>query len=183
MEITAVSYLRWIPLLPLLGAAVNGLCGSTIQRRFGKSAISAIAVTPVMLAFLIAVRAFLQLKGMAPEHRFLLDDVWRWIDIGTLKADVAFWVDPLSCVMILVVTGVGGLIHIYSIGYMHEDDAYWRFFAYLNLFMFAMLTLVLGDSLLLMFVGWEGVGLCSFALIGFWWREQSTRPPATRPSS
>jgi NADH-quinone oxidoreductase subunit L len=172
MEITAVSYLRWIPLLPLLGAAVNGLGGSVIQRRFGKNTISAIAVTPVMLAFVLAVAAFFQLKGMEPEHRFLLDDVWRWIDIGSLKADVAFWVDPLSSVMILVITGIGGLIHIYSTGYMHDDDAYWRFFAYLNLFTFAMLTLVLGDSLLLMFVGWEGVGLCSFALIGFWWREQ-----------
>ena len=172
MEITTVSYLRWIPLLPLLGAAVNGLGGSVIQRRFGKSAISAIAVTPVVLAFVLSCCAFLQLKGLEPEHRFLLDDVWRWIDIGTLKADVAFWVDPLSCVMILVITGIGGLIHIYSTGYMHEDEAYWRFFAYLNLFTFAMLTLVLGDSLLLMFVGWEGVGLCSFALIGFWWTEQ-----------
>jgi NADH-quinone oxidoreductase subunit L len=172
MEITTVSYLRWIPLLPLLGAAVNGLGGAVIQRRFGKRVVGVIAVTPVLLAFAIAVAAFLQLKGMDPEHRALLDHVWRWIDIGTLKADVAFWVDPLSCVMILVVTGIGGLIHIYSVGYMHEDEAYWRFFAYLNLFTFAMLTLVLGDSLLLMFVGWEGVGFCSWALIGFWWREQ-----------
>ncbi len=172
MESTAVSYLRWIPLLPLLGAAVNGLGGAIIQRRFGKRAISALAVTPVLLAFVLSVVAFFQLVGMEPEHRFLLDDVSRWIDVGALKADIAFWVDPLSCVMILVVTGIGGLIHIYSTGYMHDDDAYWRFFAYLNLFTFAMLTLVLGDSLLLMFVGWEGVGLCSFALIGFWWREQ-----------
>jgi NADH-quinone oxidoreductase subunit L len=172
MDITHVSYLRWIPLLPLLGAAVNGLGGAVIQRRFGKRVVGALAVTPVLLAFGIAVAAFLQLKGLDPEHRFLLDDVSRWIDVGTLKADIAFWVDPLSCVMILVVTGIGGLIHIYSIGYMHDDDAYWRFFAYLNLFTFAMLTLVLGDSLLLMFVGWEGVGLCSYALIGFWWREQ-----------
>ncbi|TMA75233.1 MAG: NADH-quinone oxidoreductase subunit L [Deltaproteobacteria bacterium] len=148
MDITHVSYLRWIPLLPLLGAAVNGLGGAKIQRRFGKSWISALAVAPVLLAFVFSVA------------------------IGSLHANIAFWVDPLSCTMILVVTGIGGLIHIYSTGYMHEDDAYWRFFAYLNLFTFAMLTLVLGDSLLLMFVGWEGVGLCSFALIGFWWREQ-----------
>src|SRR6185369_4754074 len=171
MEITAVSYLRGIPILPLLGAAVNGVAGAVIQRRFGKKAISALAVTPVVLAFVLAVIAFLQLKGLAPEHRYLLDDVSRWIDVGSLKANIAFAVDPLSCVMILVVTGIGGLIHIYSTGYMHEDPAYWRFFAYLNLFMFSMLTLVLGDSLLTMFVGWEGVGLCSWALIGFWWRE------------
>ncbi len=171
MDITAVSYLRWIPLLPLLGAGVNGVAGAVIQRRFGKKAISVLAITPVMLAFVLAVTAFFQLKGLAPEHRYLLDDVSRWIDVGSLKANIAFAVDPLSCVMILVVTGIGGLIHIYSTGYMHDDPAYWRFFAYLNLFMFAMLTLVLGDSLLTMFVGWEGVGLCSWALIGFWWRE------------
>jgi NADH-quinone oxidoreductase subunit L len=86
---------------------------------------------------------------------------------------MAFWVDPLSAVMILVVTGIGGLIHIYATGYMHEDKAFWRFFAYLNLFTAAMLTLVTGDSLLLMFVGWEGVGLCSYALIGFWYQDHS----------
>ena len=86
--------------------------------------------------------------------------------------------------MILVVTGVGGLIHLYSTGYMHEEPAYWRFFAYLNLFTFAMLTLVLGDNLLLMFVGWEGVGLCSYALIGFWYTRSGQRhAPATRRSS
>ncbi len=172
MDITHVSYLRWIPLLPLLGAAVNGLGGAIIQRRFGKRAVGAIAVTPVLLAFAISVAAFLQLRALDPEHRFLLDEVSRWIDIGSLKVNIAFWADPLSCTMILVVTGIGGLIHIYSTGYMHDDEAYWRFFAYLNLFTFAMLTLVLGDSLLVMFVGWEGVGLCSYALIGFWWREQ-----------
>src|SRR6185295_3323097 len=97
--------------------------------------------------------------------------LFSWIDVGSLRVDAAFAVDPLSAVMILVVTGIGGLIYIYSTGYMHDDPAYWRFFAYLNLFTAAMLTLVLGDSLLLMFVGWEGVGLCSWALIGFWWRE------------
>src|ERR1043166_2710722 len=86
---------------------------------------------------------------------------------------MAFWVDPLSAVMILVVTGIGGLIHIYATGYMHDDKAFWRFFAYLNLFMAAMLTLVMGDNLLLMFVGWEGVGLCSYALIGFWYQDQN----------
>jgi NADH-quinone oxidoreductase subunit L len=172
MDITPVAYVRWIPLLPLLGAAVNGVGGAAIQRRFGKNAISVLAVAPVLLAFALAVTAFVQLLALEPESRFLLDRVSSWIHVGTLSADIAFWVDPLSCTMILVVTGIGGLIHIYSIGYMHDDPAYWRFFAYLNLFTFAMLTLVLGDSLLLMFVGWEGVGLCSYALIGFWWRER-----------
>ncbi len=172
MNFTEVDYIRWIPLLPLAGAVVNGLGGAILQRRLGKRAISVLAVTPVLLAFALSVVAFVDLLGRAPEERFLLDRLAPWLHVGSLGADIAFWVDPLSCVMILVVTGIGGLIHVYSTGYMHEDEAYWRFFAYLNLFTFAMLTLVLGDNLLLMFVGWEGVGLCSYALIGFWWREQ-----------
>ncbi|HYD49209.1 MAG TPA: proton-conducting transporter membrane subunit, partial [Terriglobales bacterium] len=171
MEATEVSYLRWIPLLPLIGAAINGLGGAIIQKRIGKGAISALACAPVILAFVVSVAAFLQLLGLQPEQRMLLDHVWTWIEVGNLRADVAFVVDPLSAVMILVITGVGGLIHIYSTGYMHEEKAYWRYFAYLNLFTFAMLVLVLGDNLLLMFVGWEGVGLCSYALIGFWYSE------------
>ncbi len=169
----AVESLRWIVLLPLLGAVVNGLFGATIQREVGKRAISFIACTPVVLAFALSLWVFVQLLGLSPEQRFLLDRCWTWIDIGGLRADIAFLADPLSAVMILVVTGVGGLIHIYSIGYMHDDKSYWRFFAWLNLFTFAMLTLVLGDNLLLMFVGWEGVGLCSYALIGFWYTEWS----------
>ena len=166
-----VESLRWIVLLPLLGAAVNGLFGAAVQRSLGKRAISVIACAPVIAAFGISLWVLVQLIGLAPEQRFLLDRCWTWIDIGGLQADVAFIADPLSAVMILVVTGVGGLIHIYSVGYMHDDESYWRFFGWLNLFTFAMLTLVLADNLLLMFVGWEGVGLCSWALIGFWYTE------------
>ncbi|HUI24822.1 MAG TPA: NADH-quinone oxidoreductase subunit L [Candidatus Kryptonia bacterium] len=166
-----VHYLRWIVLLPLVGAVLNGVTGAAIQRAGGKRAISIIACTPVVVAFLISLRAVLQLLRLEPEQRMLLDPLWTWISVGTLNVDVAFQVDPLSAVMILVVTGVGGLIHIYSTGYMHDDKSYWRFFAFLNLFTFAMLTLVLADNLLLMFVGWEGVGLCSYALIGFWYSE------------
>src|SRR5499433_3635977 len=165
------SYLRWIVLLPLIGAIINGIGGAAIQKAAGKRAISIIACTPVLLAFAIAVRGFVQLLGMDAEQRVLLDRLFSWIAIGNLHVDVAFQLDPLSSVMILIVTGVGGLIHIYSTGYMHEEPAYWRFFAYLNLFTFAMLTLVLADNLLLMFVGWEGVGLCSWALIGFWYSD------------
>jgi NADH-quinone oxidoreductase subunit L len=165
----AVSSLRWIVALPLLGAAVNGLAGAALQKHFGKRAVSLIACAPVGLAFLISLSVLFQLLGLPAEERFLLDHCWTWIDIGSLKADIAFWADPLSAVMILVVTGVGGLIHLYSIGYMHEEPAYWRYFAYLNLFTAMMLTLVLGDNVLLLFVGWEGVGLCSYALIGFWY--------------
>ena len=166
-----VGYLRWIVLLPLLGAAINGLCGSQIQKRFGKHAISILACAPVVLAFFISLYALAQLIGLKPDQRFLLDHCWTWMNVGSLRADVAFWVDPLSAVMILVVTGVGGLIHIYSTGYMHDEPSYWRFFAWLNLFTAAMLMLVLGDNILLLFVGWEGVGLCSYALIGFWYKE------------
>src|SRR5712664_4200182 len=169
-----VSYLRWIVLLPLLGAVVNGLLGATLQKRFGKNAISLVACSVVGIAFICALTAFLQILGREPEQRFLLDTlISPWIHIGALKVDIAFWVDPLSAVMILIVTGIGGLIHVYSIGYMHEDESYWRFFTFLNLFTAAMLTLVLADNLLLLFVGWEGVGLCSYALIGFWYKDHN----------
>jgi NADH-quinone oxidoreductase subunit L len=165
------DYLRWIVLLPLIGAAVNGLLGAQLQKRFGKGLIAVIACLPVILAFCVSVAAFSKLAGLEAEQRFLIDDLYSWIKVGSLSVDVSFWVDPLSAVMILVVTGIGGLIHIYSTGYMHDDKSYWRFFAFLNLFTFAMLTLVLADSMLLMFVGWEGVGLCSYALIGFWYHD------------
>ena len=171
MEPTAVTFVRWIPFLPLAGAIVNGIGGAAIQRRFGKGTIGVLAVTPVAAAFVLSVVAFLRLLALVPEERALLDVVSRWIAIGSLHVDLAFWVDPLSCTLLLVVTGIGGLIHVYSTAYMRDDDAYWRYFAYLNLFTFAMLVLVLADNLLLMFVGWEGVGFCSWALIGFWWRE------------
>ena len=168
-----VSYLRRIVLFPLLGAVINGVFGAKIQERFGKKGISVVACTAVGLAFLFALRAFFQLTSLVPEERYLLDTLLRWIHIGALQVDIAFAVDPLSGLMILIVTGIGGLIHLYSIGYMHDDEAYWRFFAYLNLFTAAMLTLVLADNLVLMFVGWEGVGLCSYGLIGFWYKEQA----------
>jgi NADH-quinone oxidoreductase subunit L len=170
-EILTVSYLHWIVLLPLIGAIINGLAGALIQKAAGKRAISVIACAPVLIAFALSVRGLFQLVGLGEEERLLLDRLFTWLSVGNLHVDVAFQLDPLSAVMILVVTGVGGLIHIYSTAYMHEDPAYWRYFAYLNLFTFAMLTLVLADNLLLMFVGWEGVGLCSYALIGFWYSD------------
>jgi NADH-quinone oxidoreductase subunit L len=166
----SVSFVRWIVLLPAIGATINFLAGAWLQRTAGKRAISLLGCGVVIGSFLIALRGFAALVALPPDHRFMLDDMWRWIDIGGLKLDVAFWLDPLSMVMALIVTGVGGVIHIYSIGYMHDDESYWRFFAWLNLFTFSMLVLVLADNLWLMFVGWEGVGLCSFALIGFWYK-------------
>ncbi len=168
---TEVDYLRWIILLPLLGAMINGLFGFHIQKRLGRGAVIAIACTPVALAFVLACTAFMQLVGMEPDQRFLLDDMSEWIHVGNLKVNMAWWADPLSSTLLLVVTGIGGLIHMYSAGYMDDEPSIWRYFAYLNLFTAAMLTLVLGDSLLTLFVGWEGVGLCSYALIGFWYKK------------
>ncbi len=167
------DFLRWIVLLPLLGAAVNGLLGARIQERAGKTAVAAIACAPVTLSFLLSLWAFAQLLSLDAKERFLIDRFYSWIPMGSFNVDVAFWVDPLSAIMILVVSGIGGLIHFYSIGYMHEDRSLWRYFAYLNLFTFSMLLLVTADNLLLMFVGWEGVGLCSWALIGFWFGDHT----------
>ena len=168
----SVTYLRWIVLLPLIGAAINGLGGVLHPAQIWKAGDLLHRLRAGHLARSCSRwGCSCSCTACRRSDRFLLDQWWTWIDVGSLRADIAFWADPLSAVMILVVTGVGGLIHIYSIGYMHDDESYWRFFAWLNLFTFAMLTLVLGDNLLLMFVGWEGVGLCSYALIGFWYKE------------
>src|ERR1700720_1860829 len=168
-----VPFIRLIVLLPLIGATINFLAGAWLQKTFGKRAISLVGCGVVILAFLLAARAFFGMLGLPSENRFMLDDLWKWFDVGGLNLDIAFWLDPLSMIMTLIITGVGGLIHLYSTGYMHDDDGYWRFFGWLNLFTFAMLVLVLGDNMWLMFVGWEGVGLCSFALIGFWYKGQA----------
>ncbi|MFQ5917632.1 MAG: NADH-quinone oxidoreductase subunit L, partial [Candidatus Binatia bacterium] len=112
------DYLRWIVLLPLLGAGINGLLGAILQKRFGKRTISLLACTPLVISFLLSLWAFMALLDRKPEERFLIDSLYSWISLSPLNVDVAFWVDPLSAVMILVVTGVGGLIHIYSVGYM-----------------------------------------------------------------
>ncbi|MGH7895416.1 MAG: NADH-quinone oxidoreductase subunit L, partial [Candidatus Binatia bacterium] len=181
---TSVSapFVALIPLLPLAGAVVLGLGGAALQKRSGKGIVGAIAVGTVTASFLLSLLAFVQLAGMDEHARAggLLADLFPWIHVGSLRLDVAFQVDPLSAAMILVVTGIGALIHLYATAYMHEDPAFWRFFAYLNLFIFAMLTLVLGDSLLLMFVGWEGVGFCSWALIGFWHQELANTTAANK---
>jgi NADH-quinone oxidoreductase subunit L len=165
--------LRWIPLLPLLGASINLLIGARIQRRYGRGAVAAIATVLPALSFVIVVAGFFRLLRLPADERLILDHVLPWIHIGALRVDIAYQLDPLSAVMCLVVTGIGTLIHAYSHGYMDEEPSSWRFFGLLNLFMFSMLTLVLGDNVLLMFVGWEGVGLCSWALIGFWYKEHA----------
>ena len=157
--------LTLIVLLPLLGFLLNGLAGN----RLGKTFVSVVGCGLPILAFAQAVRCGLELQ--AGSGAPLIDAPYTWANIGGMAFEVAFYFDRLSTVMVLIVTGVGSLIHIYSIGYMKEDASYARYFAYLNLFLFFMLLLVLGRSLLVLFVGWEGVGLASYLLIGFWFED------------
>ncbi len=166
------EYLPLIVLLPLLGAMINGLMGKHLP----KGVVTFTALAAVFGSFFISCLAVADLAIWAehvhdqPEvYPALHATVWTWIDSGWLTVTLSFLLDPLSAVMLLVVTGVGSLIHVFSVGYMGSDKAYWRYFAYLNLFMFAMLLLILGDNALVLFVGWEGVGLCSYLLIGFWY--------------
>ncbi len=154
-----------IPTFPLLGFLINGLFG----RRFPKQVVNVVAVGSVLLSFLWVVKTLLGLGAMETAH---IERYFTWIQSGAFSVGVNLAVDRLTAVMLLVVTGVGLLIHTYSIGYMSHEGGYYRFFAYLNLFMFFMLTLVLAENFLLLFVGWEGVGLCSYLLIGFYFHEQ-----------
>src|SRR5262249_8170097 len=151
-----------IPLFPAAGFAINGLLG----KRMHKTVVGIIGCGAVLLSFIVSAGAVYQLLQLEAEHRSFTLKLYQWINAGpahtksgglaNFSVDWAFLLDPLSAVMILVVTGVGFLIHVYSTGYMHDEDGFYRFFAYLNLFMFSMLTLVLGNNYLMMFVGWEG---------------------------
>src|SRR5215475_4365790 len=154
-----------IVLLPLAGFLLNGLAGNRLGPRF----VSAVGCGLPIAAFAVAVKCFadLQAAGGAPR----IDLAYSWLVTGDNKFEIAFYFDRLAAVMALIVTGVGSLIHVYSIGYMKGDRSYARYFAYLNLFLFFMLLLVLGRSLLVLFVGWEGVGLASYLLIGFWFED------------
>ena len=165
-----------IPILPLLGAALNGVFG----KRLSKTLITSIAVGSVALSFLVAVREFLTMLSLPESQLPILTDYFTWIQAGRFQAQFGFMLDHLSGLMILIVTGVGFLIHVYSAGYMAREEGFYRYFAYLNLFVFFMLTLVLADNYLLMFVGWEGVGLCSYLLIGFWFTRKSAADAAKK---
>jgi NADH-quinone oxidoreductase subunit L len=155
-----------IPVLPLAGAAINGFLGKKSSRR----AVTTIALFFSGAAFAMALWVAVRFSSLTlPYHEYLA----HWIRSGSFSVDFAFYLDQLSLVMLLVVTGVGFLIHIYSVGYMWDDPSYYRFFSYLNLFMFFMLTLVLASNYLVMFIGWEGVGLASYLLIGFWFTKDS----------
>src|SRR5579859_7078537 len=159
-----------IPVLPLIGAAINGLLG----RRFKNAMVSAIALLFTAASFGWAAWAVWNgLQYVNAEHKPYIETLTTWITAGAFSAPFGFYLDQLSMIMVLVVTGVGFLIHIYSVGYMGHEGGYYRFFSYLNLFMFFMLTLVLANNYLLMFVGWEGVGLASYLLIGFFFLKDS----------
>ncbi len=158
-----------IPALPLAGCAINGLFG----RSFTKNTVSAVAVGSTTLAFLATLSLVAEFVRLAPAQIPVIHSFFPWIVAGNFRVDFAVQIDQLTIIMLLVVTGVGWLIHIYSMGYMAHEGGYYRFFAYLNLFMFFMLVLVLGANYAVLFVGWEGVGLCSYLLIGFFFLKKS----------
>lgn len=160
----------WLLLaFPTLGMTLNLALG----RRWGKNVTGVVASGMVLLSFLMATALFVALNGLPAEERSLEQVLWRWIAIERFQVDIGLLIDPLSVFMALVVTGVGFLIHVYSIGYMWEDERYVRYFVYLNLFVLMMLTLVMANNFVQMFIGWEGVGLASYLLIGFWFFKPS----------
>ena len=169
MRMFVLNHLWIIPLLPLLGAAVNGIFG----RRWPHVVTNSVALGATGLSFAAVVELFREFIHLAPVNIPWVQTYLPWIAAGNFRADFSLQVDQLSMVMLLIVTGVGFVIHIYSTGYMAHEGGYARFFSYLNLFMFFMLTLVLGANYVVLFVGWEGVGLCSYLLIGFYFLRQS----------
>jgi len=158
-----------IPVLPAAGAAINGFFG----RRFSNKMVSAVALASTAASFAWALVAAIRMLGMPADQLPYIERIGVWLRSGDFTAEYGFYLDHLSMIMMLVVTGVGFLIHVYSVGYMGHEGGYYRYFSYLNLFMFFMLTLVLADNYLLMFVGWEGVGLASYLLIGFFFLRDS----------
>jgi len=158
-----------IPFFPLVSTFIFVVFG----KKFPKKYISFQACFAVFASFVLAVISFTGLLNSGQSHSPLFKNLFSWIHAGSFKVNLSFQFDQLTAVMVLVVTGVGFLIHVYSVGYMSEDKSYKRYFTYLNLFMFSMLTLVMASNLVLMFVGWEGVGLCSYLLIGFWFEKKS----------
>lgn len=166
--------------LPLVGFLVNGIFGSRIKN---EKVIGTIASSTVFFSFLLFIYALLITLETSSENSGFIINFYEWIKVGSFSVGFSYLFDQLSITMALIVTGVGFLIHVYSIGYMHNDKGFWRFFAYLNLFIFAMLNLVMADNFVLLFLGWEGVGLCSYLLIGFWYDrkfEKSTTAEAAK---
>src|SRR3989339_404913 len=164
------DYIWLIPLFPALGFIINSAFGGG---RASKTFVAWVACLALFAAFLSSAAVFVEFLQLPATARVFERDIYNWIASGEMSVNIGFRLDPLSVIMCLVVTGVGFLIHVYSVGYMHGDPGFKRFFIYLNLFVFMMLLLVTGNSLLLLFVGWEGVGLCSYLLIGFWYEKDS----------
>jgi NADH-quinone oxidoreductase subunit L len=164
-----LDYVWLIPVFPAIGFLINGFFG----RRYPKSIVGWVACSALGLSFLTSIIIFFELIGKPPAERFFEKVLFDWVVSGSFQTVIGYQIDPLSILMALVVTGVSFFIHIYSVGYMHDDSGYPRYFTYLNLFVFMMLNLVLANNFLLMFVGWEGVGLCSYLLIGFWFEKDS----------
>jgi NADH-quinone oxidoreductase subunit L len=158
-----------IPLFPAIGFLLNGFLG----KRLGKGFVSWVGPSAIGLSFLTAILVFFELIRRPPTERVFEKVIFDWVVSGSLQTVIGYQIDPLSILMALVVSGVSFFIHIYSVGYMHDDPGYPRYFTYLNLFVFMMLNLILANNFLLMFVGWEGVGLCSYLLIGFWFEKDS----------
>jgi NADH-quinone oxidoreductase subunit L len=168
-----LNYLWLIPITPFLGFLLNGLFG----KRAGKGFVTAVALAASLGAAILGTAAVFEYTAHYHHGERHLNVVYEWFNSGGIGADIAFQLDPLSIVMLMVVTWIGFLIHVYSVGYMHHEEGYWRYFAYLNLFLAMMLILILGSSYLFLFVGWEGVGLCSYLLIGFYYQTDYA-PPA-----
>jgi NADH-quinone oxidoreductase subunit L len=164
-----LDYVWLIPLFPAIGFLINGFLG----RRYSKKIVSWIACSALGLSFLTSILIFFDLLGRSPSERVFEKVIFDWVVSGNFSTVIGYQIDPLSILMALVVTGVSFFIHIYSVGYMHDDPGFPRYFTYLNLFVFMMLNLILANNFLLMFVGWEGVGLCSYLLIGFWYEKDS----------
>ncbi len=173
-----VHLVPWIVLIPLAGFLFNGLLGLASESfRAMKPLIGGVATLAVFIPFLLALWLFFQMSG---DSEAATVSLFTWVEAGNFTTDIGYRLDQLSLLMTLVVTGVGALIHFYSIGYMAGDDGYWKFFSFMNLFIFTMLNLVLADNMLLLFLGWEGVGLCSYLLIGFWYADMAKSDAAKK---
>ena len=154
-----------IVLLPLFGFLINGLFGKNLP----KIVVGGLATLVVFASFVITVSIFL---GFKTDSAPVIIKAFEWFTVNGIQVNFAFQVDQLSLMMVMIITGIGSLIHLYSIGYMSHDKGFYKFFTYLNLFIFSMLLLVLGSNYLILFIGWEGVGLCSYLLIGFWYSNE-----------
>jgi len=172
------EYVWLVVAIPLIGFLINGIMGLSFEAyRKQKSLIGWLATLSVFIPFLIVLQIFM---GMDSDSDATVVSLFTWIEAGTFSSEIAYRVDQLSIIMGLVVTGVGALIHLYSMGYMKDDEGYWKFFTYLNLFIFAMVNLVLANNMILLFLGWEGVGVCSYLLIGFWYGDMAKSDAAKK---